>query len=696
MTTVTSPLSSSPYDLAALASYVRFYLAVSQQILSAWRKLSEARNTMREELTPFTLPLAPLQNMALVEAAEPPPDVQPDAPPDALPGAPPGPDTGAPAPASRTPYAPPALAELWQPEDPEALSGLTDIYEIVGRFSFQGVDNENLSRVQSLVSAARNEIVLLRARLVDLTKLPELSLAAATRLGETEASAAEAAQQAKLAAFGPLADMVLLRARQTSEAVRAVHLPDLGHAESAADDYRRYVAKVDQVYQTCLPFLRKAIEVLYEFVGAEIPSAWPERLPLVAEIPPELLSLPPADAPELGQAEASLRALGEEQQALGRAQGEIAAVIARVDAETTAALARDQDIEAEIQVALLALDHAITEEQAAGMEGAIAGYERQKADRVQSAGDVWQRHRRTEASIKALEEEILSRAQEITEAQDELAAAQKSEPVLFGKDEWRARVASLEARLTELRSTYAQRQSMLNQLRIDLSAISVQVQTETAQMALVERTLADVRAKLGVHQATLSELATRLGPSRPPRGTTPADAQRLLDTRQQSRRDLAERMERLRGEGRRQKEENVRVLARLKQIELERQHAHARLQSAQVAATQGREAALQRLATERRTAAQQHVSEVLSSLEKALGGIETNFIAPARAALLAPAEQGPPPSQVVREHGEKIAPVVASLLRALDPELLAQEAALSQVQREFCDMAVGACKAAWG
>ena len=32
----------------------------------------------------------------------------------------------------------------------------------------------------------------------------------------------------------------------------------------------------------------------------------------------------------------------------------------------------------------------------------------------------------------------------------------------------------------------------------------------------------------------------------------------------------------------------------------------------------------------------------------------------------------------------------------LDPELLAQEATLSQIQREFCDMAVGACRAAWG
>ena len=666
MSAAFSAAPPTTYDLAALASYVRFYLAVSEQIAAAWRKLGDARAAMHDALAPFTGPLAPLASEPLTDAA----------------AAPPRP--------------PPALAELWQSEDPEGLSGLTDIYEVVGRFSFQGVDNENLARVQQLVSAARNEIVHLRSRLADLQKLPELAQAAAARLGTAEATAADAAQREKLAAFGPLAEMVTLRARQTAEAVRAVHLPDLGNAETAADEYRRYVAKVDQVYQTCLPFLRKSIETLYEFVQAEVPSTWPETLPLVAEIPAELLSLPQADAPELGQAESSLRALADEERALGRAQGEIAATVTRIESEMAAALSRDQDIDGEIQVAAAALDYAVAEEQAAGLEGAIAGYERQKAERVQSGGEVWQRQRRAEASIKALEEELAARAQEITGEQEELAAAQKSEPVLFGKDEWRARVANLEARVAELRGIYAQRQSVLNQLKIDLSAISVQVQTEGAQTALVERMIADARAKLGVQQATMAELGARLGASRPPRGTTPADAERALAAKRQAKQEIADRMERLRADSRRQKEENVRVLARLKQIEVERQHAHARVQSAQVAVTQGREAALQRLASERRQAAQQHVSEVLGSLEKALGNVEQSFIAPARAALLAPADDGPAVSFVVREHGEKLAPVVATLARELDPELLAQEAALSQIQREFCDMAAAACRAAWG
>ena len=654
------------YDLTALSSYVRFYLAVTGQIIAAWQKLAETHAAAQAALAPFAGPLAPVGSAALASAA--------------------APAAGPPA----------ALEALWRPVDPEGLGGLTDVYEVVGRFSFQGEDGENLARVQALVSSARNEIVLQRARLADLAGLAGLARAAADRFAGAEAGLADTVQRERLAAFGPLAEVAHVRARQTSEAVRGVPLPDLSNAETAQDDYRRYVAKVDQVYQTCLPFLRKAIAALYEHIGAEVPSSWPDHLPLVPDMPPELVSLPPADAPELKQAEASLLSLGEEERGLARAREDIATALARLEGEMAAALTRDNEVELEIRIAAAGLDHALGEEQVALTEAAIAHHEQQKVERLRIAGEVWQHQRRTEAASKALEEELAARVAEIGEVQEELAAAQKSEPVLFGKDEWRARVAGLEAQVAELRGMHAQRLSALNQLRIDLSSLSVQVQTEGAHTANVERALADAKAKLGAQQAALAELGARLGSSRPARGTSPADAQRALDARKEARAEVAARLDRLKGETRRQKEDNVRVLTRLKQIEVERQHAHARVESARVAVTQGREAALQRLAAERRAAVEQHVGEVLGSLEKSLAGVEVTFIAPARAALLAGKDEGPPTSAVVREHAEKIAPVIQALERELDPELLAQEAALSQVQREFCDMAASACRAAWG
>lgn len=654
------------YDLAALSSYVRFYLAVTHQIVAAWQKLVETHASAQAALAPFAGPLAPVSSAALATAA--------------APAAPP----------------PAALEQLWRPADLAGLAGLTDVYEVVGRFSFQGEDGENLARVQALVSAARNEIVLQRTRLADLARLAGLARAAADRFAATEADLADAAQRERLAAFGPLAEVAQVRARQTNEAVRGVALPDLADAETAAEDYRRYVAKVEQVYQTCLPFLRRAIAAMFELLGAEVPSSWPDHLPLIAEMPAELVSLPPADAPELKQAEASLLSLGEEERLLSRGREDIARALARLEGETAAALIRSNEVELEIRTAAAGLDHALAVEQIAGTEAAIAAHEQQKVERLRIGGEVWQRQRRAEASMKALEEALQARVEEIAEVQEDLEAAQKSEPVLFGKDEWRARVAGLEARVAELRGAHAQQLSALNQLRIDLSALSVQVQTEGAQTANVERALADAKAKLAAQQVALAELGAQLGSSRPARGTSPDDAQHALDARKEARAEVALRLERLKDETRRQKEENVRVLTRLKQIELERQHAHARVQSAQVAATQGREAALQQLAAERRAAVEQHVGEVLGSLEKSLVGVEASFIAPARAALLAGKDEGPATSAVVREHAEKVAPVIEALGRELDPELLAQEAALSQIQREFCDMAVGACRGAWG
>ena len=57
---------------------------------------------------------------------------------------------------------------------------------------------------------------------------------------------------------------------------------------------------------------------------------------------------------------------------------------------------------------------------------------------------------------------------------------------------------------------------------------------------------------------------------------------------------------------------------------------------------------------------------------------------------------GPMASQIVREHADKLAPVADKLLAEFEPQLLTQDAMLGQIQREFCDVAPDACRAAWG
>src|SRR5689334_22631042 len=101
------------YDLERLASYVRFYLTVVNQLSAAWENLGRIHAVAKDALAPFGAPLEPLQSPVLAEAL------------------------------GRGPERPEALAELFHPEDEDDLKGLNDIYEVVGRFSFQGEDNKN-------------------------------------------------------------------------------------------------------------------------------------------------------------------------------------------------------------------------------------------------------------------------------------------------------------------------------------------------------------------------------------------------------------------------------------------------------------------------------------------------------------------------------------------------------------------------
>jgi hypothetical protein len=120
------------------------------------------------------------------------------------------------------------------------------------------------------------------------------------------------------------------------------------------------------------------------------------------------------------------------------------------------------------------------------------------------------------------------------------------------------------------------------------------------------------------------------------------------------------------------------------------------VQSASTAATMGREAALRQLAQQRRSTVEQHVGEVLGALEKSLASVGTVFIDPAREAMMKSTEPSHVVSDSVRDHAERVGPIVEKLARELEPELAIQDAALGQIQKEFCDRAPDACRAAWG
>lgn len=654
------------YDLLPLHSYVRFYQAVITQLTGAWENLSRIHASAKEALDPLAEGLKPVGSEALAAAT---------------------------CPAASPPA---AYSVLWRAEDEHGLTGLTDVYEVVGRFSFQGEDNANLSRVQLLVATARNEIVAQRFRLQELQKLPEEAKKAAATLAEQETAHAQARRREMQMGFDQLAEVVTYRAKQTTELVRGVPLPDMANPETAADDYRRYANKVDQVYQTCLPFLRKAIGNLYTFVGCEVPSSWPDSLPLQKELPEELIRIPVADSPELQQASATLKSLAEEEINLQRAKDEITAALARLDAEMVAAQVKESEVSGDIATAKAILEYVALQESMEALSQEIKALGAQKAERVRTSGEVLQQHKQTEVAITALTEELTRRTEESSAARAQLEKEQGEEPVLFGKEEWRMKVAATSARVEELATHYTQRLGVLNQLKIDQSALAVKVQTEQAQLGLIDRALSDAQAKHELQQKLLREMGQKLGAARPARPMRLAEAEQQLAVREERRADIVERIERFRADQRRAKEEGTRVLARGKQIEVERQHAQAMVQSASTAATMGRDAALRQLALQRRSAVEQHVGDVLGALDKSLTSVGTVFIDPAREAMMKSTEPSHTVSDAVRDHAERLGPVVERLTRELDPELGSQDSALGQIQKEFCDRAPDACRAAWG
>jgi hypothetical protein len=267
--------------------------------------------------------------------------------------------------------------------------------------------------------------------------------------------------------------------------------------------------------------------------------------------------------------------------------------------------------------------------------------------------------------------------------------------VLWGKEEWRAKVAVLESDIERGRSQYVERKGLSNQLGIDLSAVAVEVQTEEEQGKLVERWIEGERKKRTEAQERLRVMTGELGAGRPSRPLATADAEAMVEAARQARAEIVQRMERLLAETRRAKEDGVRIVARQKQLEGERQRWRAVLEGAAIQATQGRDAALRRLAEQRRSAVEAHVSEVLGALEQSIASVDAVFVEPVAQALADADAIADPASARVRAAADAIAPVVAELTREVLPKLLAEDAMLSQVQREFCEAAPAACIAAW-
>ena len=476
--------------------------------------------------------------------------------------------------------------------------------------------------------------------------------------------------------------------------------PDLARAETASEEYGKYVARLDQVYQTCLPFLRKAVAGLFAYVGAEAPPSWPDKLPIVAELPAELVTVPPADSPELFEARRSLAALAEEDAKLAQEKERLALVLSRGEGEigvcrTLDNRGRGRTSRAPRRSTTSRRPTATSRSRRARSRTPRSSRTRRAARREGGERDASPRYKKGEAAMQSLEAEQKVRKEELAGLEKQLFDQEHDEPVLFGKDAWTARVADLRARCEAVRVAVAQRGAAKNQLKIELASPSVDVQSREQERALAERTLVEARAKKAALEASLSELGQKLGGARPV-GATRASAEQLLATLNEARAHVGARLARATAAVRAAKEEATRALARQKQIIEERQRTEAMVASAEVAASEGRDEALRQLALQRRAAVERHAGEIVAGLVKSLHAVDAVFVDPAREALAHAAVDPTEAARAIEESAKALEPVALALVRDLEPELAAQETMLAQIQREFCEAAAQACRAAWG
>ncbi|MFO0618196.1 MAG: hypothetical protein U0414_36725 [Polyangiaceae bacterium] len=654
------------YDIAPLKSYVRFYLAIVSQLERVWQSVVAIEGALRDELGPFAADLGPVASSAVTTLTDP---VRP---------------------------VPSELGELWKPVDEEELEGLTDVYEVVGRFTFQGNEDANLARIEALVAAGEEASRENGEALAALEPLSELAAKTALALREAEVKRAAIDRMDRETKLEPLVETILLRAKQTMDALLAVPLPSLEDPATAAEDYKKLRAKFQHVYQTCLPFLKNAIDKLWSFVNAAVPQSFPEELPLVPELPPELLTLTGVGSEEVEKAERTLASLAEETIQLKKAKEELAAKLVKLEADLAATAAKRDESQGDADFAHTLLDWARTTEQLeshrkrageaeAELEARVGATSRQEHDAVDRSNAI-------DANEKVLKEKLGS-AEGLSKELEEL---KKKEPLLFGKDDWRARVAELQGRVDAENLEVANLAQAFAQGKMELSAAMVRVHTAQAEQAIAERSLADLRNRITEAERALRALGEKLGSKKPTRPVPPDEVEEIALAVEKQMASVDGKIEELRTQQRKLKDDGLKMLSRERQIDVERQNAQARVEGARVARAEGIDAAHKRLAVERKGAVEEHVREVLGALSKSLGQVGTVFVDPARERVKELTEPNHAIAEKVESAGVRVAPVVKRLLAERVPEILSVKELLHRIRVEFCEAAPAACRTAWG
>lgn len=589
----------------------------------------------------------------------------------------------------------PTADGLWRPRDPVALQGITDVYEVPGRFAYQGDDDANLRALAERVTAARADLARQLTRLEQLAGAPARISAVAETMERTELENSRAQEAELLRQFEPEAAQLRDLCKRLHEAVRATRRPDLARLDTADGLYLEYVTRVGGLYGKALPVLREAIAALSRVARCEVPPSWPDTLPFAAHLPEDLVTSPVPESPAVQQLRQALESQAQQEAALLRAQDELGVQLRRVDGEVGAMVQREVELLREVEVAKLVLRGCTRHDALDVARAALAAIQAEGQARTQALTAVQAEGQRALAQIAAIQTDATEWAQAVQVKDGLLARHRGDEPALFGKDDWRKKLLELEDEVNDLRAELQQRQQRIGEGNVEVARLRAREAAEQATITTLTQQLEEGRRREAQSLKELLEVEKELGAAVPPRRLPTAHAEELLAAAVAARNELRARVERLTTESRRVKEDADRAAVQLKQLAAERARIESGLAVALRQSGSAHEEALRSLAVRRQAAFESHAGQVLAGLEESLAQVDRNFIEPARRAMLVRAGVMTDAPVTLRARGAELEAALPALrarwAAAVDPAV----EALAAVETGFLATAGQRARAAW-
>lgn len=588
-----------------------------------------------------------------------------------------------------------STSALWRPRDPAQLASLTDVYEVVGRFSFQGDDDANLRAMTALVASLRAEVDRQRASFAEMARVPALAHEHATALEEKELASSRTQQARLLEQFEPAAAQLREIAAKLLAAIRAEKKPDLARLDSAEANYQDYVTRVRGLYAKALPYLREKFAELCKLAGADTPQSWPDTLPFAPTLPPDLVASPAPETPALAQARQAAEAWSAQADALARAQDELGVQARRSDGELAALAQREAEALKEINTAKVVVRWATKLDELDHLRGEAAAVQAEGQARTQSLTNLAVEAQRVTTQLAALQKDATEWAQGIAAKEDVVREHKKKEPAFLGRDGWREGLERLEAELDEMRGELTRRQQGIVAQQGELARVNGRQAAEQGAITVLARRHEELKTRDTAMQQEVARIEQELGAARPARRVTVQQAEEVLGAIQNARNEARARVERVGAEVRRIREDTDRAAVQLKQLQAERERQQGALAAAQKQSTTAYDDALRTLATRRAAAFESHAQQVLAGLEDSLTQVDRVFVDPARRALLVRAGVMSGAPGQLRDRAAAFGQSVAAAAEQADAVYAAQRATLDTVEREFLLRAPEACRAAW-